>query len=585
MTDYAKLKVVELRDLLKERGISSAGLSKKQQIIDALQADDADAGLGSDAEDPDSNVVNPPTKRSASPVDGAPAKKAKSSNAKLNIPVDEGCPLAGYRVHIGPIDGIIWDASLNQTSASNNNNKFYRVQLLEGPKGDYKTWTRWGRVGEHGQKAVLGNGSLEDAHKHFDKKFKDKSGLKWAERGNDPKPGKYVFVERSYAPDSDDEEEEKPRKNSVSKSSDYVPPESKLEKPVQSLMELIFNQQYFAAAMSSLNYDANKLPLGKLSKTTISRGFQALKNVAAAMEDPAQANQIEQLSNLYYSLVPHDFGRNRPPCINNSVLLKKEIELLESLSDLKDADNIIKKDKEGVEEVHPLDSRFGSLGMQEMTPLSTGSDEFSAISEYLHKTCGETHYVKYEIQDIFRIERQGELDRFQKSAFSSIESDRRLLWHGSRATNFGGILGQGLRIAPPEAPATGYMFDKGIYLADMSSKSAGYCCSGISDGHALLLLCEAELGKPMLELTQAKYNAATEAKNSGHYATWGKGRMGPLGWKDAKCVHPSLAGVMMPDTTQAPGSTGIDDCGLYYNEYICYDVAQIRLRYLLRVKM
>ena len=32
-----------------------------------------------------------------------------------------------------------------------------------------------------------------------------------------------------------------------------------------------------------------------------------------------------------------------------------------------------------------------------------------------------------------------------------------LLWHGSRITNMAGILGQGLRIAPPEAPVTGYM--------------------------------------------------------------------------------------------------------------------------------
>lgn len=32
-----------------------------------------------------------------------------------------------------------------------------------------------------------------------------------------------------------------------------------------------------------------------------------------------------------------------------------------------------------------------------------------------------------------------------------------LLWHGSRLTNWCGILSQGLRIAPPEAPVTGYM--------------------------------------------------------------------------------------------------------------------------------
>ena len=38
--------------------------------------------------------------------------------------------------------------------------------------------------------------------------------------------------------------------------------------------------------------------------------------------------------------------------------------------------------------------------------------------------------------------------------------NKRLLWHGSRLTNWGGILSQGLRIAPPEAPVTGYMFGK-----------------------------------------------------------------------------------------------------------------------------
>ena len=79
----------------------------------------------------------------------------------------------------------------------------------------------------------------------------------------------------------------------------------------------------------------------------------------------------------------------------------------------------------------------------------------------------------------------------------------------SRLTNFVGILSQGLRIAPPEAPATGYMvlfhslfintrtslhigythffwktnscnsfafqFGKGIYFSDLVSKSAQYC--------------------------------------------------------------------------------------------------------------
>jgi poly [ADP-ribose] polymerase len=134
-------------------------------------------------------------------------------------------------------------------------------------------------------------------------------------------------------------------------------------------------------------------------------------------------------------------------------------------------------------------------------------------------TRGATHNADYKISQIFRIARQGEKERFDSSPFAGTPRDRRLLWHGSRCTNFGGILSQGLRIAPPEAPVSGYMFGKGIYLADMSSKSAGYCFSHISNGHALLLLCEAELGDPMQTLTRASYSAGEDAKAQGMSST------------------------------------------------------------------
>jgi hypothetical protein len=48
----------------------------------------------------------------------------------------------------------------------------------------------------------------------------------------------------------------------------------------------------------------------------------------------------------------------------------------------------------------------------------------------------------------------------------------------------------GLRIAPPEAPVTGYMFGKGVYFADMFSKSANYCYASEASRSGVLLLCE-----------------------------------------------------------------------------------------------
>ncbi|RFU72947.1 poly polymerase polyadp-ribose synthetase [Trichoderma arundinaceum] len=510
------------------------------------------------------------------------------------IPVDEHCPLTHATVYIDPDSGLIYDASLNQTNASNNNNKFYRVQILfNGKSNEYKTWTRWGRVGEIGRGAILGNGTVADAIKLFEKKFKDKSSLTWDNRGDNPKPGKYAFVERSYNPDSEDKGDSK---DVVEKGDGkgVKSAECTLQNEVKSLMELIFNQQYFQDTMTALNYDTNKLPLGKLSKATIIQGFRHLKDLADLLKDNSLAkskwnktvdNATEMLSNLYYSIIPHAFGRNRPPVIRGKAALAKEIELLESLSDMKVAAEIMKIDCKSTDNIHPLDKQFQSLGLNEITVLDRDSEEFKCLSNYLHGSRGESHGHKYKVRQIFRIERQGENIRFNEYVKKSrIGANRRLLWHGSRATNFGGTLSQGLRIAPPEAPASGYMFGKGIYLADMSSKSANYCRSDTSGGQALLLLCEAKLGHPIQLLKRPNYNAGSSAKRKGMESTLGMGEVAPSEWEDAGVVHESLKGVQIPNILQGPCRTD-EVTVLKYNEYVCYDIAQVKLRYLFHIQM
>lgn len=84
-----------------------------------------------------------PASPSASPPPQPPKKAKKSESSKLianvgegqlaksgtiYVPLDETCPLGSYRVYIDE-DGMIYDASLNQTNASANNNKFYRIQV------------------------------------------------------------------------------------------------------------------------------------------------------------------------------------------------------------------------------------------------------------------------------------------------------------------------------------------------------------------------------------------------------------------------------------------------------------------------
>lgn len=64
------------------------------------------------------------------------------------------------------------------------------------------------------------------------------------------------------------------------------------------------------AHLKELNYDANKLPLGKLAKSTILQGFSVLKTLSEVINDPngttagelgGWANACEKLSGDYYS--------------------------------------------------------------------------------------------------------------------------------------------------------------------------------------------------------------------------------------------------------------------------------------------
>ncbi|KKY22678.1 putative polyribose polymerase [Phaeomoniella chlamydospora] len=539
-----------------------------------------------------------------------PAKRLKDgqciNSRSLKLTADENYGGPSSSIYVDEV-GTVYDATLNQTNASANNNKFYVIQLLvHDSTQTYRAYTRWGRVGEIGQAKVLGDGSLESAKHEFEKKFRDKSGLRWDQRQDPPKPKKYTFLQKMYEEESNTEDDidgipgASKRRESATSLNRSEPTESKLPSPVQRLMNLIFNKDYFASAMSAMNYDTNKLPLGKLSKKTLKDGYTVLKELAELVRDPTIATSrnmsyhqlVEQLSNRYLSLIPHVIPRgSRPPIINTDEAVKREVETLENLTDMRLADQIIKDAGSGTDEegLSQLDRQFRSLNLREMTPLASESREFTQIEEYLRKTAAQAHLINYDVEDIFRIERSAEQDRFEKSVFADFasqgRSDRRLLWHGSPCTNFGGILSQGLRIAPPEAPVSGYMFSRGVYLASMSTKSANYCRSFQTGNIGLLLLCEAELGNPMLKLYDADYEADEKAKAYGFVSTWGVGRTTPKAWKDASVVNEQLKGVQMPDTSELPGEIEDDRCALAYDEYICYDISQIRLRYLLRVRI
>lgn len=106
-----------------------------------------------------------------------------------------------------------------------------------------------------------------------------------------------------------------------------------------------------------------------------------------------------------------------------------------------------------------------------MEYLDPASGEYEAILNYIKQgNQGSVNFATHKI-NMFKIERKGEAENF--ADFAHLHNQR-LLFHGSSLFNFVGLLSQGMRIAPPEAPVTGYMFGKGLYFADMFSKSYQY---------------------------------------------------------------------------------------------------------------
>lgn len=341
-----------------------------------------------------------------------------------------------------------------------------------------------------------------------------------------------------------------------------------------------------------MEYDATRLPLGKLTSKIIDAGYAKLSEIDRLLDGPGITTndpRFVQLSSAYYTLIPHAFGRNHiPPTINTKKAVKRESELIDALRQMSEAlkfKNPQGKPGEGgaTEPKHRVDKIIDGLGLKKIEPVKKDTQEYKSLASYCLETQGTTHsYFSYTIVDIFRVEKEGDEEKF-KPHLDVKPDNRQLLWHGSRVSNFGGILGQGLRIAPPEAPVSGYMFGKGIYLANMSSKSIQYCNASCSQGEGLLLLCEAQLGDA-LQMLDANYSADVLVSDAGKHSTHGMGQMAPSKFADAGKLlgRDDLCGVKMPQGKVTQTKTART---LMYDEHIVYSESQVRLRYLLRVKV
>ncbi|GAU43747.1 hypothetical protein TSUD_36410 [Trifolium subterraneum] len=585
MATTSKMKVEELRTELNQRGLITTGT--KPTLVRRLQAAlrkenhaDADADASSSLgkrprdslKDYSDKITTTRTRRGKEKA--IEEEKIVTATKKGSAVLDQWLPdhiKTQYHVlELASLGGEIYDAVLNQTNVGDNNNKFYIIQVLESDDGgQFLVYNRWGRVGIKGQDKLHGPySSRESAIQEFEQKFSAKTKNAWSDRKNFVfHPKSYVWLEMDYS--------SKEKESTVTENPGHAlrkqPTESKLEPRIAKFISLVCNLSMMNQQMMEIGYNANKLPLGKLSKSTILKGYNVLKRLADVI-DNFDRKTLEQLSGEFYTVIPHDFGfkKMREFVIDTPQKLKRKLEMVEALAEIEVATKLLNDDAEM--EGDPLYAHYQRLHC-ELVPVEFGTEEFSMIENYMKNTHAETH-SNYTVQivQIFRTSKKGEAERFRK--FSNTKN-RMLLWHGSRLTNWTGILSQGLRIAPPEAPVTGYMFGKGVYFADMFSKSANYCYPTPTAADGVLLLCEVALGE-MAELLTAKYDA--DKLPEGKLSTKGVGATAP----DFSKAQELEDGLIVP--LAKPKKNSDTKGALLYNEYIVYNVEQIRMRYVVNVK-
>jgi len=480
-------------------------------------------------------------------------------------PVDLECQLkTTHCVKSLPAGGGYYDVMLNQTNIAANNNKYYILQLLERHPGSnsgplFAVWFRWGRVGHiNGTmlKAYDHVDDLDDAIHDFSKKFFDKTKNRFDERDEfEHVPGKYDWVQRDYGPE--DEIKDEPN----TKADVKIEP-CELDIEIQDLLNIICNVKMMEKYVKEMKFDLTKAPLGKLSHSQIKRGFAILAEIETKLKEKI-SKSLTSLSSQYFTHIPHDFGFRRLPIINTIEAVADEVELLRSLDEITVAVSL----NHGAAQLHPLTNVYANL---KCNLALASSDECDFVRRYITQSHGETHTnYSIELDTLYTVERH------DKPTFKGPKSraNWHYLWHGSRLTNMAGIMSRGLRIAPADAPVTGYMFGKGIYFADCASKSANYCHATVEEPTGLLLLCRVALGKEK-EVFDADERLP---------ASLGK-------FDSIKAIGKNIpSNIEHFDDTLVPSGkhekyANPEKCSLLYSEYVVYDTARVQICYAAKVK-
>lgn len=425
----------------------------------------------------------------------------------------------------------IYACALNMADVISNCNKSYILQLLTRNMETFIVYSRFGRVGQTGQINTDVFIDQEQAINEFKKIFHDKTGTDWSKRyETNSVIGKYSYVLLKY-------EDTAPLDKTLK--------EITLDEEVVRFIKLIYDPSLYSTTGSQYHFDTKKLPLGSL-------GFNQIKRAKSILDKLSLGNDVNTLSSEFYTVLP-SVGKLKP--LTTQTQIKEKYDLLEMLENMCYVSENIGSD---------IMDKYTSLTAH-ISPVSTADGNM--IRKYFNMNAGKTHHYSVDIVGMYQIDKPHERQRYRK--WESLHN-KQLLWHGSPMANAVGILSAGLRIVAH--PANGSMFGRGLYFANISTKSIGYTRIQ-KGGYGIMFLCEVALGNCTEHATAANINLLPPNKHSllcrGNYSPEPEN-------------HIEIDGdVVVP--IGKPVNSSVQR-GLIYDEYVIYDMSQIKLRYAIIIK-
>jgi poly [ADP-ribose] polymerase len=406
---------------------------------------------------------------------------------------------------------------------SSNRNKFYSLSL----HSDQTVTSRYGRVGDAGQQAVLGQGEAL-----FDAKCREKEKKGYREQKTLSGEGALSSVNLP-APDLREAATQQIATNS---------PEARrlIEKLVAANVHSILQS-------TSLRYNAQSgtfsTPLGLVTQDALDEARRYLRIIGDCVGKGNYGDsRLLLAANSYLTLVPQNIGRTR----------KSVRDLYPDLKSVQAQNDLLDKLATSLQLAltQPAQEGDSSQGAERRVfeaalHLVQAQNEFEELNDKFKSTLNRNHAsAKLRLKRAYSVEIASMRNAFEakgKSKGCVME-----LWHGTGIANILSILHSGLQIQPPStAHVTGKMFSAGAYFGIQSTKSLAYsygAWNGTRNKICYLFLCSVALGK-----FQVPHGATSKRPDQGYDSYWAK-----------------------------PGISGIQN-----DEIVVFDAAQINPRYLL----